>query len=443
MSKPIIFTDNIEITYNLGQVNEFKANKGTSVAIFPQEYIILFGPSGCGKSTLLYSMFGVLPPSKGKVYVKGESIYDYSSMQMVQFQRKTMGIMYQQFNLIPSISVLDNVALPLIFAGVPPSIRDRRARELLKRFAIDHVAHKLPTNLSGGQQQRVSAARSLVNDPEILIADEPVGNLDSISAEQVMQTLETINMRDKKTVLLVTHDAKYLPYAHRVVHLKDGRLERIVANPEKKQIKKIIPGETIVTEIEQIARLSPYSSPAELRVKSIVNYLTQVEDFEQITFLEKAIEAVINGRMSETMLYDRLRAGDDKAMPFTEEEAHRMSEKLVRMMRQARDITKLRTLKQKGVPVSPRDEKIIGLTKYILEECDVKAEGEQFDQFCRRVAERVAGLIRKEELNNVLQLPREEDGVGFDPYTAHILTRYYEKLIAQGVVHIGQHGAGH
>jgi putative ABC transport system ATP-binding protein len=110
MAKPIIFGDKIEITYNPGKENEFKANKGTTVEIFDQEYIILFGPSGCGKSTLLYCVFGVLPPSAGKMYVNGESIYDYSPMQMVYFQRKTMGIMYQSFNLIPSITVLDNVA---------------------------------------------------------------------------------------------------------------------------------------------------------------------------------------------------------------------------------------------------------------------------------------------------------------------------------------------
>jgi putative ABC transport system ATP-binding protein len=158
MAKPIIYADSIEITYNLGKSNEFKANNGTTVEIFPHEYIILFGPSGCGKSTLLYSMFGVLRPSKGKMWVKGESIYDYTSDEMVQYQRKVMGIMYQQFNLIPSISVMDNVALPLIFAGVGAKEREEKAMELCRRFMIDKVANKRPPLLSGGQQQRVSVA---------------------------------------------------------------------------------------------------------------------------------------------------------------------------------------------------------------------------------------------------------------------------------------------
>jgi putative ABC transport system ATP-binding protein len=273
--RSIIVTNDVDVTYNPGQSNEFKALVNINIEIAAREYIIFFGPSGCGKSTLLYSIFGVLAPTSGKVVVKGDSIYDYEPMDLVMYQRKTMGIMYQQFNLIPSLTVLDNVQLPLIFAGLSPSVRERRAMDLLERYGIAHVAHKRPALLSGGQQQRVSVARSLVNDPEILIADEPVGNLDAVSAEAVMNTLEEINQRDKKTVLLVTHDAKYLPYAHRVFYLDYGRVDRIVPNPEKRQIIKVRPGETIVTEIEQLARIYPYDSPDQLRVKSLINFLTQ------------------------------------------------------------------------------------------------------------------------------------------------------------------------
>jgi putative ABC transport system ATP-binding protein len=343
MAKPIIFGDRIEITYNLGKENEFRANKGATVEIFDQEYIILFGPSGCGKSTLLYCMFGVLEPSAGKMYVNGESIYDFEPMQMVNFQRKTMGIMYQSFNLIPSITVLDNVALPLIFDGIGPRERNDRAMELCRRFMIDHVANKRPTLLSGGQQQRVSVARSLVNDPQILIADEPVGNLDSITAAQVMDTLAEINDKDKKTVILVTHDAKYLPYAHRIVYMADGKIERIVPNPEKKQILKLAPGTTIVTEIEQIARIYPYDSPNELQVKSVVNYLIEELTFDQITRLQKTTESVISGRMEisnylRTLMDDYEKGG--VGLPVAR--ATEMSQKLSDILIHARDIQRYR-----------------------------------------------------------------------------------------------------
>jgi putative ABC transport system ATP-binding protein len=436
MSKPIIFTDNIDITYNLGKQNEFKANKGTTLEIYPREYIILFGPSGCGKSTLLYSMFGVLPPSSGKIFVKGESIYDYNSDQMVNFQRKTMGIMYQSFNLINSISVLDNVSLPLIFAGVPTYIREKRAMELLRRFGIDHVASKRPTLLSGGQQQRVSAARSLVNDPEILIADEPVGNLDSISAQAVMDTLEQINSRDEKTVLLVTHDAKYLPYAHRVVHLKDGKLVRIVANPEKKQILKIKSGESIITEIEQIARIYPYSSPNELRVKSVINYLTQNLSFDQIIQLEKIVENVLDGKMSDRTFFDTLRASVEQGgIGVPEPQAIEMASKMGKVRIQSRDIARFRELKQKGAPLTANHELVSRVERHVLAEFNIKMPDNQKAILSEALSQRLQGYIRKEDFKILLETPLEENGAGFDQHTTHEITRYLEKLLAQAVAH--------
>jgi putative ABC transport system ATP-binding protein len=434
MSKPIIFTDKIDITYNLGKQNEFKANKGTTLELFAEEYIILFGPSGCGKSTLLYSMFGVLPPSAGKIYVKGQSIYDFNPAEMVNFQRKTMGIMYQSFNLINSITVLDNVSLPLIFAGMPAYVRDKRAMELLRRFGIDHVSHKRPTLLSGGQQQRVSAARSLVNDPEILIADEPVGNLDSISAQQVMDTLEQINSRDRKTVLLVTHDAKYLPYAHRVVHLKDGKLMGITANPEKKQIKKIVPGETIITELEQIGRIYPYISPGEVRVKSIVNYLTQGLSFDQLSQLEKIVEEVMDGKISDRMLYDILTSDQvEHGLGLTEPIARDIASKMRKIIYQSTDVARLRAMKQKGVIITAQDDHVHRLRRYILNEYNLKISDEQSLVLDEAIAQRVLGFIKKEDFKNVLDTSLDAHGVGFDRKVTHMVARYLEKLLAQGV----------
>src|SRR3989344_3149563 len=309
--EPIIQTKRMEVTYNPGKSNEFRALHGETLEIYPQEYIILFGPSGCGKSTLLYAILGALPPSAGSITINGENPYAYNAEQLVRFQQKTIGIIYQSFNLIPSLNVLDNVALPQIFASVPSAEREERANQLLKRFGIDNIAYKLPGNLSGGQMQRVAVARSLVMDPQILLADEPAGNLDSISAEAVMNTLEEINSKDKKTIILVTHDAKYLPYAHRIFYVRDGRLEREVINPEKAQIKKVESGKTITTEIEKLARMYPYSSPAELKVKSLTNYMTQDMNFDQLNRLEEFVKLMIEGRVAEGNFKQALQKGFD------------------------------------------------------------------------------------------------------------------------------------
>jgi putative ABC transport system ATP-binding protein len=441
--RSVITTEKVDVTYNPGQSNEFKALVNINIEIASREYIIFFGPSGCGKSTLLYSIFGVLAPTAGKVLVKGDSIYDFAPMDLVMYQRKTMGIMYQSFNLIPSLTVLDNVQLPLIFAGFSPAVRERRAMELLDRYGIAHVAHKRPALLSGGQQQRVSVARSLVNDPEILIADEPVGNLDAVSAEAVMNTLEEINIRDKKTVLLVTHDAKYLPYAHRVFYLDYGRVDRIVPNPEKRQVIKVRPGETIVTEIEQLARIYPYDSPDQLRVKSLINFLTQNLSFDQIVRLEKFTQHVIEGKLSEeqfkhllTTDYD---AGGCSIKPKQSEE---MTKKMYQVLEQSHDVVRFRRGGRGAETIDMvRFELIKHIHGYMVNEYKIEPDSQLLEQLTKMVTNRVYGYITREDFHRQLRLSREDGGGGFDIYMAADLSRYLEKLVAQGVSHFSQEQA--
>ncbi|MEL6805133.1 MAG: ATP-binding cassette domain-containing protein, partial [Bacteroidota bacterium] len=186
MAKPLIIARDLEIIYNQGKSNEFKALTNVNTDIYEGEYIILFGASGSGKSTLMYAIQGSLPPGNGTLLIRGDDIYGYPPEERVYFQRHVMGIIFQQFNLIPSLSVIDNVALPMIFCDADKTTRNRRAQSLLDRFGVGMVSHKIPAMLSGGQQKRVSVARSMVNDPKILLADEPTGNLDSVSTQQVM-----------------------------------------------------------------------------------------------------------------------------------------------------------------------------------------------------------------------------------------------------------------
>lgn len=433
--RSIIQTRDVDVTYNAGKSNEFKALKGVSVDVAAREYIILFGPSGCGKSTLLYSIFGVLPPTAGKVIVKGDSVYDYSPSEFVQYQRKTMGIMYQSFNLIPSLTVIDNVQLPLIFAGVSPERRYKRAMELLDRFAIAHVAHKRPALLSGGQQQRVSVARSLVNDPEILIADEPVGNLDHIAAEQVMNTLSDINAQDKKTILLVTHDASHLPYAHRVFYLDFGNIDRIVVNPEKTQIMKVRPGETIVTELEQLARIYPYDSVEELRVKSLVNYLTQDFSFDQIVRLEKSIKHVIHGVLSREQFASVLKTDYEQGgVGIKPRLADQMTERIFTLLAQSFDVLRFRKEAYDEHTVDlARKELIQHIQGYLIHEYKIEPDSRLLEYLTRAITSRVYGYITGTEFHRQLRIPRDEGGGGFDIYMAADLSRFMEKLIAQGV----------
>lgn len=434
MAKTSMTADDLVITYNKGKVNEFNALQHITADIYPREYIILFGPSGCGKSTLLYTILGGNVPDSGHMYVNGEDIYAYNAAEMNAYQQSVIGIVYQQFNLIMSISVLDNVALPRLFLGKPPAERNEKARVLLRRFGIpDRLESKLPMMMSGGQQQRVAVARALVNDPEILLADEPVGNLDSISAEHVMESFREINEGDRKTVILVTHDAKYLPYAHRVFYMRDGLLRRIAVNPEKPQIKRVKPGETIVTEIEQLTRMYPYSEPAELKVKSIVNFATQTIGFRQIEHFEKAILEVLKGTIDEPMLCELLmrpRAGGGVGMK--EDEAREITRKVFSLMRVSADVARFRLERATDDMFFHQHKYVDRVLEYLTEEVGFRATAEQDKVLRLAIADRMGGITTRDEFANRLTLPLKMDGLAFDEDTAYLIARHLEKLIAQG-----------
>jgi putative ABC transport system ATP-binding protein len=434
MSKIAIQAENLVVTYNKGKSNEFNALNNINAEIYPREYIILFGPSGCGKSTLLYTVLGGNTPDSGHLYVKGEDIYAYTPAEMNRYQQATIGIVYQQFNLITSISVLDNVALPMIFLNRSTADRNARARELLRRFGIpDRLEDKTPVMMSGGQQQRVAVARSLVNDPEILLADEPVGNLDSISAEHVMDSFEEINEKDRKTVILVTHDAKYLPYAHRVFYMRDGLLRRIVVNPEKTQVKRTKPGETIVTEIEQLARLYPYAEPIELKVKSIVNFTTQSIGFLQLERLEKAILNVLKGMMDEQMFIEvigrGLSAGGAGLPPCMVTDVAR---KVFTLTSYARDVQRFREEVHNDNLFFHQQKFVDHLFLYLSEDLGVKSTDAQKQILRVAIADRISGISNADDFEERLVLPLHLGGAAYDERNAGQIARHLEKLIAQG-----------
>ena len=434
MAKTAVQVEDMVITYNKGKSNEFNALSHITAEIYPREYIILFGPSGCGKSTLLYTILGGNVPESGHLYVQGEDIYAYTPAEMNAYQQTTIGIVYQQFNLLMSISVLDNVALPRLFLGRPPIERNARASELLRRFGIpERLEDKLPMMMSGGQQQRVAVARALVNDPEILLADEPVGNLDSISAEHVMESFQEINEKDRKTVILVTHDAEYLPYAHRVFYMRDGLMRRIVVNPEKTQVKRVKPGETIVTEIEQLSRLYPYSEPIELKVKSIVNFATQTIGFRQLERLEKNILTVLRGAMDQSMFYDLLvRRVVDGGVGMTEEEGRNVAQRVFSLMRYSNDVQRFRDEMHTDGMFMHQQKYVERLITYMTEEIGLKSTEVQRNVLRAAVAERMGGIINGDDFASRLILPFEKGGAAYSEREGYKVAVHLEKLIAQG-----------
>jgi putative ABC transport system ATP-binding protein len=434
MAKPLIICRDLSIIYNKGKSNEFRALQDVSTDIFEGEYIILFGASGSGKSTLMYSIQGSLPPGDGTLLIKGDDIYSYPPSERVYFQRYVMGIIFQSFNLIGSLSVLDNVALPMIFCDADKTTRERRAQSLLERFGVGHVSHKIPSMLSGGQQQRVSVARSMVNDPKILLADEPTGNLDSVSTQQVMDKIDEINTFDRRTIIMVSHNAAHLSYAHRVYYLKDGFIVREVVNPQRKQIKPVREGETIVTELEQLARLFPYDSVETLRVKSLVNYLTQDYSFDQITRLERAIAFFIQGKIDrEAFIKSLILPMEKGGVQVSEIEARRMASVAIKMISHSDDIRRYRARKDNDGIFFSQHKLAERLQEHLTQVYNIKLSKEQNTNMTEMIADRVTGVVEGAEMNERMMKGIRAGGLALSEQEADDISRYFEKVIAQGV----------
>ncbi|WP_338601908.1 ABC transporter ATP-binding protein [Sulfolobus tengchongensis] len=219
---------NVEKLENVTKVYEGSvktvALKEINLAIEEGEFLAILGPSGSGKSTLL-SILGVLDrPSKGKVYIYEKDITLLSDSEISKIRNEYIGFVFQNFNLIPRLSILQNVELPLVARGVPKKKREEIALASLKLVGLDGLASKKPSELSGGQQQRVAIARALAQNPKIILADEPTGNLDSFNAKIVMDIFKRVNEELKTTIVVVTHDKEVASYARRRIYIKDGKI---------------------------------------------------------------------------------------------------------------------------------------------------------------------------------------------------------------------------
>ncbi len=228
MIPSILHLENIKKSYYLGK-QELPVLKGISMDIFKNEYVALMGPSGSGKSTLM-NILGCLDSPTGGLYVlNGKDVSRMADDELAGVRNKEIGFVFQQFNLLPRLTAAENVALPLIYSGINKKDRAERAAAVLEKVKLTDRMHHKPNELSGGQCQRVAIARALINDPAIILADEPTGNLDSKTSYEIMDILGKIHA-DGNTIILVTHEEDISHFAHRVVRLKDGIIESDLAN---------------------------------------------------------------------------------------------------------------------------------------------------------------------------------------------------------------------
>ncbi len=222
MSDVLINIHNLSKTFIMGR-ERVNALAGVDLAVAEGNFCTIMGPSGSGKSTLLYLLGGLDRPTGGEIDVDGQAVQEMDENALAHYRQRMVGFIFQSFNLIPSLTALENVAFPMRFARVPRRQRLIKAYELLARVGLADRIHHRPTELSGGQQQRVAVARALVNDPRLILADEPTGNLDTTSGNSIMELLSELH-GSGRTVLVVTHDPRMIHYATQTVYMLDGQI---------------------------------------------------------------------------------------------------------------------------------------------------------------------------------------------------------------------------
>ena len=253
--------------YRMGEEKVYALN-GVSFEIHRGEFCAITGPSGSGKSTLLNMLAGLEHPTKGEIVIAGKHIEKLNEKQLVTFRRERVGFIFQSYNLIGTMDAVENVALPLSFRGMPRAARIKRAKQYLRLVGLEKFMTHMPNQMSGGQQQRVGVARALVVDPKIIFADEPTGNLDSHTSEEVMKLMQQVVRQQKKTLVMVTHDNNLATYADRIFKIIDGKIVSIEENHHEVDLVQL--EESMQAAAEAQAEGKSKNPAAEEQIETVV-----------------------------------------------------------------------------------------------------------------------------------------------------------------------------
>jgi len=419
---------NVNFYYNRRMPSEVWALKNLNFDIKQGDYVTFFGPSGCGKTTLLYLMAGIDTDhlTEGEVMVNGRDIGKFDSQELAVFRQLGIGIVFQQFNLIPSLTVLDNVALPMSFFGVTLERRQKEAQRLLDRLAIGQLAKRFPSELSGGQQQRVGIARALANNPPIIIADEPLGNLDSENANIVLAFLKELNEKDKRTIIMVTHEVWSLRDAKRIFHMKDGSIIKISEQEEKASERAASLSAQVMQQIQ------PELAGQELAARSLSMLLMRGYTGEEIRRCESFIIQRLAGELDSPKFKELLDLPYKKGgVGMYAQRAAHISVLIDDLLARRKDIsTMLKELEAN--PYVTLGGEIAQMRDWLLTEYHGKVSDEQKYRLDEIINDRLRNAIGPDDFREILNLSCHKSGVG--------LTLHASRMIAQKMSFVLQKG---
>lgn len=414
-----------------------------NIEIYPGEFVIFFGPSGCGKSTLLYAIAGLERNIRGKIFIDDKNISEYNTEELERFHQTKIGMIFQAYYLISSLTVMKNIVLPQFSVNAGRKERDDHAVQLMEKFGVKLQAGKYPNELSGGQQQRVAICRALINNPEIILADEPTGNLDSKSMQDVLGLLRELNEKNKKTVILVTHSPASLHLANRVFYMKDGRIIQVKVNRELGK-KEAVAGEPALAKIaaakdlEFLAKTYSSFSAEKLgamlvpfKAQEIVSEVLTRMTVEEAKQIEKNVEAMLTQELADgNAIYQYLDKDiKDGGLGMDSRAAKGIADKIKDIVAEIKVLIAEEEKIKKKLGHDP-DEEVRNIRHYLFDVFDVRIHDvEALKVVNKTIRERLENKIDGFEVQTRFDLPVKAGGAGLEKRLAVKLARRLELLI--------------
>jgi len=423
----IIKLQNVSLWYNKGKPIEVQALKNISLEIKRGDYAAFFGPSGCGKTTMLYSISGIDRFQEGKIFINDRDISGLSNQELAIFRQTGIGIVFQQFNLVPSLSVLKNVALPMLFVGISSAKADKEAAKILERLGMTEYANRYPFELSGGQQQRVGIARALANDPPIIIADEPLGNLDSINAKRVLEFLKELNEKDGRTIIMVTHEAWSLRDVKTIFHMKDGTITDVEHITAKKNIAESLSGQ-LYKQLASENKNVPVKVE-QLSANLLPNFLLRGYSLEEVKRFEEILNELFINKIDTKEFKDLI------VKPFAEGGVGLWKKKAISIATFIEDIiTKRKDIEaiyksieqNKEVPIFDEIQRI---RKWLIEGYTGELTPWQIMSLDQVISDRIRNVITAKDVPDLLDLSKNKFGVGLSFRAAHLMAEKLELIL--------------
>ena len=426
----IIKIENVNLWYDKGKPIEVHALKNININIEKGDYAAFFGPSGCGKTSMLYALSGIDRFQEGRVLINDRDISGLTNQELAIFRQTGIGIVFQQFNLVPSLTVLKNVALPMLFVGISSKKAEVEAMKLIERLDLGKYVDRYPYELSGGQQQRVGIARALANNPPIIIADEPLGNLDSVNAKAVLAFLKELNEKDGRTVIMVTHEAWSLRDVKTIYHMKDGEVTSV------EKIEQGNVAETLSKQLhDQLASTGAITPGVDgdkeekLSARILANFLLRGYSMDEIRRFESFVNERFIGKIDKKEFRDQInKPFREGGVGLFKKKADRVTEYLEGVIGQRKNVENIFNTIEKN-PELPILDEVRNIRNWLMEGYTGNLSQLQITALDQVISDRVKNFISADKVVGILDLSNSKFGVGLSFRAAQIMDEKLELLL--------------